>query len=184
MRQTHHITSDLSSWSSREVHQDNERVLLTSNKNCTKNIKFLFYILHHHYNMQTQYSLKRQSISQFFIFSAGAKFPRVVQLESMPGYKYPNIDSGATPIRSAGRAPDRKIYHLRKNLTTRRRRRKRWWRRKLEPMIDYKYPTIASGATPIGSAGHAPDEDLLWEDHQWRARKKILSPLSVASTRK
>jgi hypothetical protein len=51
-------------------------------------------------------------------------------------------------------------------------------------MIDYKYPTIASGATPIGSAGHAPDEDLLWEDHQWRARKKILSPLSVASTRK
>jgi hypothetical protein len=26
-------------------------------------------------------------------------------------------------------------------------------------MIDYKYPTIASGATPIGSAGHAPDED-------------------------
>jgi hypothetical protein len=26
----------------------------------------------------------------------------------MPGYKYPNIDSGATPIESAGRAPDRK----------------------------------------------------------------------------
>jgi hypothetical protein len=26
----------------------------------------------------------------------------------MPGYKYPNIDSGATPIGSAGRAPDRK----------------------------------------------------------------------------
>jgi hypothetical protein len=25
-------------------------------------------------------------------------------------------------------------------------------------MIDYKYPTIASGATPIGSAGRAPDE--------------------------
>jgi hypothetical protein len=25
----------------------------------------------------------------------------------MPGYKYPNIDSGATPIGSAGRAPDR-----------------------------------------------------------------------------
>jgi hypothetical protein len=46
-------------------------------------------------------------------------------------------------------------------------------------MIDYKYPTIASGATPIGSADRAPDEDLLWEDHQWRARKKILSPLSV-----
>jgi hypothetical protein len=27
----------------------------------------------------------------------------------MPGYKHPNIDSGATPIGSAGRAPDRKI---------------------------------------------------------------------------
>jgi hypothetical protein len=26
----------------------------------------------------------------------------------MSGYKYPNIDSGATPIGSAGRAPDRK----------------------------------------------------------------------------
>jgi hypothetical protein len=26
----------------------------------------------------------------------------------MPSYKYPNIDLGATPIRSAGRAPDRK----------------------------------------------------------------------------
>jgi hypothetical protein len=25
-------------------------------------------------------------------------------------------------------------------------------------MIDYKYPTIASGATPIGSTGRAPDE--------------------------
>jgi hypothetical protein len=26
-------------------------------------------------------------------------------------------------------------------------------------MIDYKYPTIASGATPIGSAGRSPDEN-------------------------
>jgi hypothetical protein len=26
----------------------------------------------------------------------------------MPDYKHPNIDSGATPIGSAGRAPDRK----------------------------------------------------------------------------
>jgi hypothetical protein len=34
----------------------------------------------------------------------------------MPGYKYPNIDSGATPIGSAGRAPDRLII-LRKNST-------------------------------------------------------------------
>jgi hypothetical protein len=38
-----------------------------------------------------------------------AKLLRVVQLESMPGYKNPNIDSGATPIGSAGRTPDRKI---------------------------------------------------------------------------
>jgi hypothetical protein len=50
-------------------------------------------------------------------------------------------------------------------------------------MIDYKYPTIASGATPIGSAGRAPDEQLLQEDNEWRTRKKILSPLSAASTR-
>jgi hypothetical protein len=34
----------------------------------------------------------------------------------MPGYKYPNIDSRATPIRSAGRAPDRKTI-LRNNST-------------------------------------------------------------------
>jgi hypothetical protein len=39
-------------------------------------------------------------------------------------------------------------------------------------MIDYKYPTIASGATPIGSAGRAPDEDLLWENHQWKKNKE------------
>jgi hypothetical protein len=30
-------------------------------------------------------------------------------------------------------------------------------RSQFEPMIDYKYPTIASGATPIGSAERAPD---------------------------
>jgi hypothetical protein len=33
-------------------------------------------------------------------------------------------------------------------------------------MIDYKYPTIALGATPIGSTVPAPDEELLQEDHQ------------------
>jgi hypothetical protein len=27
----------------------------------------------------------------------------------------------------------------------------------LEPMLDYKYPNIASRATPIGSAERAPD---------------------------
>jgi hypothetical protein len=68
--------------------------------------------------MQTQYFFERQSISQLFIFSAGAELPRVVQLESMPGYKHPNIDSGATPIGSAGRAPDR-LAILRKNSTRR-----------------------------------------------------------------
>jgi hypothetical protein len=36
----------------------------------------------------------------------------------MLDYKYPNIDSGATPIGSAGRAPDRKTI-LRNNLTKR-----------------------------------------------------------------
>jgi hypothetical protein len=30
-------------------------------------------------------------------------------------------------------------------------------RSQFEPMIDYKYPTIASGATPIGSAERTPD---------------------------
>jgi hypothetical protein len=34
-------------------------------------------------------------------------------------------------------------------------------------MIDYKYTTIASGATPIGSAVRAPDEELLREE-RWR----------------
>jgi hypothetical protein len=37
-------------------------------------------------------------------------------------------------------------------------------KKKLEPMIDYKYPTIASGATPIGIACRAPDKELLWEE--------------------
>jgi hypothetical protein len=109
--------------------------------------------------MQTQYFFERQSISQLFIFSAGAELLRVVQLESMPGYKYPNIDSGATPIRSACRTPDRKSI-------SRERIRQEGKKKKLEPMIDYKYPTIASGDTPIESAGRTTDEDLLREDHQ------------------
>jgi hypothetical protein len=36
----------------------------------------------------------------------------------MPSYKHPNIDSGATPIGSAGRAPNRKKIS-RKNSTRR-----------------------------------------------------------------
>jgi hypothetical protein len=87
MRQTHHITSDLSSWSSREVHQANERVLRTSN-NIAQKISifyFTYYIIITRCKMQ--YFFERQSISQLFIFSAGDEFPWVVQLESMPGYK-------------------------------------------------------------------------------------------------
>jgi hypothetical protein len=72
----------------------------------------------------------------------------------MPGYKHPNIDSGATPIGSVGRAPDR-LKTSKKNST---RREEGKERRLFEPLIDYKYPTIASGATPIGSAGRAPDD--------------------------
>jgi hypothetical protein len=50
-----------------------------------------------------------------------------------------------------------------RGLTTRRRRRRRRRRnrgRQFEPMIDYKYPTIASGATPIGSAERVPDRKI------------------------
>jgi hypothetical protein len=46
-------------------------------------------------------------------------------------------------------------------------------------MIDYKYPTIASGATPIRSAGCAPDEKYFEKNLE-----ENLSPSSVASTRK
>jgi hypothetical protein len=42
----------------------------------------------------------------------------------MPGYKYPNIDSGATPIGSAGRAPDRKSIS-RNNLSKEEKKKKR-----------------------------------------------------------
>jgi hypothetical protein len=39
-------------------------------------------------------------------------------------------------------------------------------KKKFEPMIDYKYPTIASGATPIGSAGRAPDENYFEKNEE------------------
>jgi hypothetical protein len=48
--------------------------------------------------------------------------------------------------------------------------------KKLESMIDYKYPTIASGATLIGSACHAPNEELLWEE---RGRKFRVHGLNI-----
>jgi hypothetical protein len=50
-------------------------------------------------------------------------------------------------------------------------------------MIDYKYPTISSGATPIGSAGHTPDEKLYQQEREGRTWKKNSSPLSVVNTR-
>jgi hypothetical protein len=50
-------------------------------------------------------------------------------------------------------------------------------------MIDYKYPTIASGATPIGSASCAPNEELLREEwgrkfqvhYRWQALENKLN---------
>jgi hypothetical protein len=47
-------------------------------------------------------------------------------------------------------------------------------------MIDYKYPTIASRATPIGSASRAPDEELLREE---RGRKFRVHALNIYSHR-
>jgi hypothetical protein len=44
-----------------------------------------------------------------------------------------------------------------RGLATRRRMNRR---RQIEPLIGYKYPTIASGATPIGSAERGPDRTL------------------------
>jgi hypothetical protein len=44
-------------------------------------------------------------------------------------------------------------------------------------MIVYKYPTIALGATPIGSANHSPDEELLREDNARRTMKKIFESI-------
>jgi hypothetical protein len=112
--------------------------------------------LNHHYNLETQCFLKLQNISQLFLFSAGAKLLRVVQLESMPGYKYPNIDSGLLPSGALAVHPiERQFQEIRQEEIK---------KKKLEPMIDYKYPTIASGATPIGSAGRAPDEKLFREE--------------------
>jgi hypothetical protein len=61
---------------------------------------------------------------------------------------YPKISaiaSGATPIGSAGRAPDKKESTEKK--------------KKFESMIGYKYPSIASGATYIRSTGCAPNDN-------------------------
>jgi hypothetical protein len=58
---------------------------------------------------------------------------------------------GATPIGSAGRAPDKKTI-LGKNSIKKK-------KKKLKPMIGYKYLTIALGATYIRSTGRAPDDN-------------------------
>jgi hypothetical protein len=113
------------------VHQANERVLCTSNKIAqkTSSFDFTYYIIiiaiyKHNISARdkvfhnSSYFLQESTNSSK---SSRAKLLRVVQLESMPGYKYPNIDSGATPIRSAGRAPDRKLIS-RKSSTRRTRR--------------------------------------------------------------
>jgi hypothetical protein len=52
--------------------------------------------------------------------------------------------------------------------------------RKFEPMIDYKYPTIASGATPNGSAGRAPDDVFSWILQRWRREKLQESSLLLS----
>jgi hypothetical protein len=122
------------------MHQDNERVLRTSNKIAQKTSSFYltYYIIiiaiykrnifsrdkvFHNYSYFLQESTKSSSPS------TRIKILRVVQLESMPGYNYQNIDSGATPIGSASRAPDRKI--ILRNLTRRDEDEENWsplWR--------------------------------------------------------
>jgi hypothetical protein len=62
----------------------------------------------------------------------------------------------------------KRIYHRRyekispsaRGLTNRKKKEEEGRRSQFEPMIDYKYPTIASGATPIGSAKRTPDRKL------------------------
>jgi hypothetical protein len=88
----------------------------------------------------------------------------------MPGYKYPNIDSGATPIGSAGRAPDRKTIS-RKNPIRRDKEgedlsKEEMKRKKIGAYDRLQVPDHSlGGSTPIGSAGHAPDEELLRVDN-------------------
>jgi hypothetical protein len=54
----------------------------------------------------------------------------------------------------------------------------RWWRQNckytkvLSLWSTTSIPTIASGATPIGSADRATDEKLLWEDKQLKVNEE------------
>jgi hypothetical protein len=102
--------------------------------------------------------------------SASKSLSRI--LPRMPGYKYPNIDSGPTPIRSASRAPDKKTI-LSKNSTKRDEENLSLWS---TTSTDHSL-----GANPIGNADRAPDEELIREDKkQWR---KLSNPLSVVNTK-
>ena len=78
-----------------------------------------------------------------------------MKVEPTVKYKYSPVASGATPIGSACRAPDKiKIAWKSRFLKTSRKEVLQ-----LEPTTKYKYSPVASGATPIGSAGRAPGED-------------------------
>jgi hypothetical protein len=57
----------------------------------------------------------------------------------MIGYKYPTIASGATPIGSAGRAPDKKYFEKNEE-------------ENFESIIGGKHQKMNSTFTPIGSA--------------------------------
>jgi hypothetical protein len=48
-------------------------------------------------------------------------------------------------------------------------------------MIGYKYPTIALGATPIGSAEHAPDRTLKKQEEK-EIMKMWCKPLNISTT--
>jgi hypothetical protein len=149
-----------------------------------KELWFTFYILNHHYNLETQYFLKLHNISKLFIFSAGAKLLRVVQLESMFRYKYLNIDSGATPIGSAGRAPDR-LTILRKNSTKEIKKKKIWAKKEMKKKKLGAYDRLQVPDHSLRGYSHRER----WSRTRWRinlrrTRKKISSPLLVASTRK
>jgi hypothetical protein len=73
--------------------------------------------------------------------------------ESINGCKHPLIASGATPIRIAGRAPEKSKQEQRS-----------WKDEKTIYLSLYskKLSTIASGSTPIESTSRAPDDDKYW----------------------
>ena len=86
---------------------------------------------------------------------------------------HPTKASGATPIGSTGRAPDKNI-EMKKAIVKISIRKKICKTKKnaFEPMLKHKYLTIASGATPIGSTGRAPDEN---SGRKEKKKKKMFS---------